>query len=94
MLNQIRGVNLGGWLVLEPYIAPALFEKYQNVTASPAFPGRQAVDERTLSVVMQNDTSGSGRIEQIEEHYRTFIVSLPSLISLVALLNDALGPAD
>ncbi|RDX49667.1 glycoside hydrolase [Lentinus brumalis] len=72
-LNQIRGVNLGGWLVLEPYIVPALFEKYQDVTPSAALPGGQAVDEWTLSVAMRNDTSGSGGIEQIEEHYRTFI---------------------
>ena len=23
--NQLRGVNLGGWLVLEPWITPSLF---------------------------------------------------------------------
>ena len=27
--TKIRGVNLGGWLVLEPWIAPSLFEQFQ-----------------------------------------------------------------
>ncbi|EMD31783.1 glycoside hydrolase family 5 protein, partial [Gelatoporia subvermispora B] len=71
--DSIHGVNLGGWLVLEPYIAPALFEKYQNVTPSPALPGGLVVDEWSLSVAMLNDTSEGGGIEQIEEHYKTFI---------------------
>ncbi|KAI0751685.1 glycoside hydrolase superfamily [Daedaleopsis nitida] len=71
--DQIRGVNLGGWLVLEPFIVPALFEKYQNVTPNPAIPGGQAVDEWTLSVAMLNDTSEGGGIQQLEDHYRTFI---------------------
>lgn len=26
--NQIRGVNLGGWLVLEPWITPSLFMQF------------------------------------------------------------------
>ncbi|RPD58867.1 glycoside hydrolase [Lentinus tigrinus ALCF2SS1-7] len=71
--DQIRGVNLGGWLVLQPYIVPALFEKYQNVTSSAGLPGGQVNDEWTLSVAMRNDTSDGGGIQQIEEHYRTFI---------------------
>ncbi|CAL1708174.1 unnamed protein product [Somion occarium] len=71
--DQIRGVNLGGWLVLEPFIVPALFEKYQNVTPNPAIPGGQAVDEWTLSVAMTNDTNTGGGLDQLEEHYRTFI---------------------
>ncbi|KAK7685287.1 hypothetical protein QCA50_011650 [Cerrena zonata] len=71
--DQIRGVNLGGWLVLEPFIVPALYEKYQNVTSNPAIPGGQAVDEWTLSVAMTNDTSEGGGLSQLEDHYRTFI---------------------
>lgn len=77
--DQIRGVNLGGWLVTEPFIAPALFEKYQNVTPNPALPGGQAVDEWTLSVAMRNDTSEGGGIQQLEEHYKTFIVRCHSV---------------
>ncbi|KAI0922151.1 hypothetical protein AcW2_006923 [Taiwanofungus camphoratus] len=71
--NRIQGVNLGGWLVLEPFIVPALFEKYQNETPSNALPGGNVVDEWTLSIAMLNDTSPGGGIQQIEEHYATFI---------------------
>ena len=56
-------MNLGGWLVLEPFISPALYQKY---------PG--TVDEWTLSEAMAADTAGGG-LDQIEEHYKTFIVS-------------------
>jgi hypothetical protein len=57
-------VNLGGWFVLEPFITPALYQKY---------PG--AVDEWTLSTLMAADTA-SGGLNQIEDHYKTFIVSI------------------
>ncbi|KAH7101447.1 glycoside hydrolase family 5 protein [Auriculariales sp. MPI-PUGE-AT-0066] len=61
----IRGVNLGGWLVLEPFITPAFYQKYQN------FPGFDSA-EWTLSEAMRNDTAGGG-IQQIEKHYAEFI---------------------
>ena len=57
-------VNLGGWFVLEPFITPTLFQKYQPT----------AVDEWTLSTAMAAD-SASGGISQLENHYKTFIVS-------------------
>jgi len=60
-VDQVRGVNLGGWLVLEPFISPTLFQQY---------PG--TVDEWTLSVAMAADTANGG-LEQIEQHYQTFI---------------------
>ncbi|KAI5122037.1 hypothetical protein M0805_006022 [Coniferiporia weirii] len=60
----IRGVNLGGWLVTEPFIVPALYEPYVNATIS-------AVDEWTLSENMRNDPNGG--ISQLETHYKTFI---------------------
>ncbi|KAL6304109.1 glycoside hydrolase [Sparassis latifolia] len=63
--DHIQGVNLGGWLVLEPFIVPALFQKYQGV-----------VDEWTLSIAMSNDTSPGGGLQQIEDHYATFITEL------------------
>jgi aryl-phospho-beta-D-glucosidase BglC (GH1 family) len=56
-------VNLGGWLVLEPFISPALYQKYPT-----------AMDEWTLSVAMAADTGPGGGIGQLEEHYKTFIV--------------------
>ncbi|KZT18580.1 glycoside hydrolase family 5 protein [Neolentinus lepideus HHB14362 ss-1] len=60
--DKIYGVNLGGWFVLEPFITPALYQKYTG-----------AVDEWTLSELMRNDTSEGGGIGQIEAHYDTFI---------------------
>lgn len=62
--NRVYGVNLGGWLNTEPFISPALYEKY--------YPN--AVDEYTLSQQMAADTAGGG-LKQLEDHYATFIVS-------------------
>ncbi|KAG2741648.1 glycoside hydrolase [Suillus brevipes Sb2] len=59
--NKINGVNIGGLFVLEPFISPALFESY---------PG--AIDEWSLSTLMAADTANGG-LNQIEEHYKTFI---------------------
>lgn len=47
---------------------PALYEKY--LTASTV-----AVDEWTLSENMRADTANGG-ISQLEDHYKTFIVSI------------------
>ncbi|EKM79666.1 hypothetical protein AGABI1DRAFT_114151 [Agaricus bisporus var. burnettii JB137-S8] len=57
-----RGVNLGGWLVSEPFISPSLYEKYVNNSAIPV------VDEWSLSIAM-----GANLAEEMEEHYKTFI---------------------
>ena len=54
-------VNLGGLFVIEPFITPAMFQKYPD-----------AVDEWTLSTLMAADTA-SGGLNQLEDHYRTFI---------------------
>jgi hypothetical protein len=59
-----RRVNLGGWFVLEPFISPALFEKYLTSPTPP-------VDEYALSQLMRAD----GSINDLEKHYQTFIVS-------------------
>ncbi|KAL4079041.1 glycoside hydrolase family 5 protein [Scleroderma citrinum] len=59
--DKVYGVNLGGLFVLEPFISPALFQKY---------PG--AVDEWTLTQLMAADTA-SGGTNQLEDHYNTFI---------------------
>ncbi|KAF8641449.1 hypothetical protein AX16_009962 [Volvariella volvacea WC 439] len=60
--DRVYGVNLGGWFVLEPFISPALFQKY---------PGSR--DEWSLSINMAADTSPGGGLRQLEEHYNTFI---------------------
>jgi hypothetical protein len=60
----VYGVNIGGLFVLEPFISPALFQKYPS-----------AVDEWTLSQAMAADTGpGGGLQSQLEAHYDTFIV--------------------
>ncbi|KAI0306488.1 glycoside hydrolase superfamily [Multifurca ochricompacta] len=60
-IDHIRGVNLGGWLNTEPFITPALYQKYPGV-----------IDEWGLSLAMANDTA-SGGLSQLESHYKTFI---------------------
>ncbi|KAJ7845429.1 exo-beta-1,3-glucanase [Mycena olivaceomarginata] len=57
-----RGVNLGGWLVTEPFITPALYEKYVNKSSIAV------VDEWTLSIAM-----GANLAAEMEDHYKTFI---------------------
>jgi hypothetical protein len=64
--NLCFSVNLGGWFVLEPFISPALFQKYPGV-----------VDEWNLCLQMTADTSAGGGIQQLEQHYDTFIVRAP-----------------
>jgi hypothetical protein len=64
--SAIASVNVGGWFVLEPFISPALYQKY-----SPAN------DEWKISVAMAADTAGGG-LNQLEDHYKTFIVSRAS----------------
>ncbi|CAO2655688.1 Nn.00g044910.m01.CDS01 [Neocucurbitaria sp. VM-36] len=39
--TKVRGVNLGGWLVLEPFITPSIFEKYSS-------PDSPVIDEWSL----------------------------------------------
>ncbi|KAJ7132694.1 glycoside hydrolase family 5 protein [Mycena filopes] len=58
-VDRVYGVNLGGWFVLEPFIAPALFQAYPS-----------AQDEWSLSTLMRAD----GTLEaKMEAHYDTFI---------------------
>ncbi|TDL22966.1 glycoside hydrolase [Rickenella mellea] len=63
--DKVYGVNLGGWFVIEPFITPYLFEKYVNQSIN-------VVDEWTLSQAMAADTAGGG-LQQLEDHYNTFI---------------------
>jgi hypothetical protein len=74
LIIHIYSVNLGGWFVLEPFITPALFQKYPS-----------AVDEWTLSTLMAADTSPGGGLSQIEDHYKTFIVRTKLLFPLWCL---------
>lgn len=60
--DRVYGVNVGGWLVTEPFIVPGLYERFANGTAGTA------VDEYTLVTNM-----GSQRDAVMDEHYNTFI---------------------
>ncbi|PFH46075.1 glycoside hydrolase family 5 protein [Amanita thiersii Skay4041] len=59
--DRIYGVNLGGLFVLEPFIAPELFQRYPS-----------AEDEWDISKAMRADSTNGG-INQLEDHYKTFI---------------------
>nr|XP_019047287.1 hypothetical protein I302_03896 [Kwoniella bestiolae CBS 10118]OCF26217.1 hypothetical protein I302_03896 [Kwoniella bestiolae CBS 10118] len=57
--DPMRGVNIGGWLVLEPWITPSLFLNKPD----------WVVDEWTYGIYMnyQNDTMG-----EIRRHWNTW----------------------
>ena len=56
--GKIRGVNLGGWLLLEPWITPSVFETG----------GEGAVDEYTLSKIL-----GPAAGPLLSTHWNNFI---------------------
>ncbi|KAB8076440.1 putative glucan 1,3-beta-glucosidase D [Aspergillus leporis] len=58
--QPIRGVNLGGWLSIEPFIVPSFFKKYTTKDG--------VIDEYTLCKKL-----GSSAASKIEKHYATFI---------------------
>ena len=59
--QPVRGVNLGGWLIIEPFITPSFFDKYASSLG--------VVDEYTLSKKL-----GSTQAKQtVETHYSTFV---------------------
>ncbi|KAF7169138.1 hypothetical protein CNMCM5623_001925 [Aspergillus felis] len=58
--QPIRGVNLGGWLSIEPFIVPSLFDSYSSISG--------IIDEWTLSKRL-----GSSAASTLEKHYATFI---------------------
>ncbi|RXW25484.1 hypothetical protein EST38_g326 [Candolleomyces aberdarensis] len=58
--DKIRGVNLGGWLVLEPWITPSVFERTGNT---------DIVDEYTLGELM--DRADAERL--LLDHWESWI---------------------
>ncbi|PPQ71289.1 hypothetical protein CVT26_011939 [Gymnopilus dilepis] len=80
-VDRVYGVNLGGWLVLEPFIAPSLYQKYPT-----------AIDEFTLSQAMAADTA-SGGLQQLEDHYATFIteVDIAQIAELILIQGAGLN---
>lgn len=57
----IRGVNLGGWLSIEPFITPSLFNSYKD--------NKGIVDEYTLS----KELGPSQASKALEKHYALFM---------------------
>jgi len=57
----IRGVNVGGWLSIEPFITPSLFNSYK--------PNEGIVDEWTLTTKLGPTQAA----QTIEKHYSKFI---------------------
>ena len=57
----IRGVNIGGWLSIEPFITPSMFNTYKQ--------NQGIIDEYTLS----QQLGPSNAAQVIEKHYSQFI---------------------
>ncbi|CCD26748.1 glucan 1,3-beta-glucosidase NDAI_0I01790 [Naumovozyma dairenensis CBS 421] len=63
--DPIRGVNIGGWLVLEPYITPSLFEAFRtNPNNDDGIP----VDEYHFCQQLGKEVAQS----RLEAHWHTF----------------------
>ncbi|KAF2136460.1 glycoside hydrolase family 5 protein [Aplosporella prunicola CBS 121167] len=58
---SIRGVNLGGWLSIEPFITPSFFESYSTK--------QNVIDEFTLTTALGASKAAS----KLEQHYSTFV---------------------
>lgn len=63
---KIRGVNLGGWFVVEQWMTPSLFNKAN----AAAIQGRTAVDQYTFMTALNNDASAK---QLLTQHWSTFI---------------------
>lgn len=60
--DKVRGVNLGGWFVLEPWITPSLFE----ATSSYGY----VVDEYTYTQALGTDEATN----RLTNHWATWII--------------------
>ncbi|TFK47802.1 glycoside hydrolase family 5 protein [Heliocybe sulcata] len=58
--TPVRGVNIGGWLVLEPYITPSFFNATNNT---------DVVDEYTLGQLIDRDVA----LQMLQNHWDTWI---------------------
>jgi len=59
--NKVRGVNLGGWLVLEPWITPSIFEQWAN--------GGGVVDEYTLTAALGKEEAS----RRLNAHWSSWV---------------------
>lgn len=58
---KVRGVNLGGWFVLEPFINPSMFEQFD--------PNNTPVDERRYCEALGKDEC----FKRLDDHWNTWI---------------------
>ncbi|KAI9664155.1 MAG: exo-1,3-beta-glucanase [Trizodia sp. TS-e1964] len=76
--TKVRGVNLGGWFVLEPWITPSLFE------AGP----QGAVDEYTYTQLLGKDEA----FTRLTQHWSTWITQADFASIATAGLNHVRIP--
>ena len=62
--EKIRGVNIGGWLVLEPWITPSIFDN-----ANRGRPQNDIVDEYTLGEKLGSQNA----LNILRNHWDTFV---------------------
>ncbi|KAF1831191.1 glycoside hydrolase [Decorospora gaudefroyi] len=62
--EKIRGVNIGGWLVLEPWITPSIFDRVNQNR-----PQRDIVDEYTLGEKLGRDAA----LSILRQHWNSFV---------------------
>lgn len=59
--DKVRGVNLGGWFVLEPWITPSIFSEWAD--------SRTVVDEYTYTQTLGKDEASS----RLQNHWNSWI---------------------
>lgn len=62
--NAVRGVNLGGWMVLEPWITPSLFYQFLGQPE-----GKVGMDSYTFCEVL----GGKEANRQLKAHWETWV---------------------
>mmetsp|Transcript_49478 Transcript_49478/g.120105 ORF Transcript_49478/g.120105 Transcript_49478/m.120105 type:complete len:759 (-) Transcript_49478:186-2462(-) len=62
--NAVRGVNLGGWMVLEPWITPSLFYQFLGQPE-----GKVGIDSYTFCEVL----GGKEANRQLKRHWETWV---------------------
>jgi len=62
--QKIRGVNIGGWLVTEPWITPSLYDR-----ANQNRPQKDIVDEYTLGQKLGHDAA----MALLRDHWNTWV---------------------
>ncbi|TFK19971.1 exo-beta-1,3-glucanase [Coprinopsis marcescibilis] len=77
--QKVRGVNLGGWLVLEPWITPSLFDNTGD---------SRIIDEYTFSQYQNRDVA----LNALRQHWETWITEADFQSIAAAGLNHVRLP--